>query len=375
MPWKESSAVSLRIEFVRLATTEGANVSQLCRRFGISRTAGYKWLERYCAKDPSSLADRSRTPHSSPGRTSAAVEATVVQLRQQNPAWGGRKLRARLKAQGHANLPAASTITAILRRHGLLGTQAGQPRDYQRFELPTPNALWQIDFKGHFALNSGRCHPLTILDDHSRYAVGLFACANEQKNTVCQHLTAVFRRFGLPERILCDNGSPWGASESPYTELGVWLLRLGITISHGRPYHPQTQGKDERFHRTLSVEVLQGRHFADLVSCQHRFDTWREVYNTERPHEALGLDVPANRYRPSVRRFPEQLPPLEYHATDAVRTVQCDGCISFRSRYWKVGKAFIRQPVAVRPQTDDGKYQVVFGTIAIAQIDLHEQNA
>jgi transposase InsO family protein len=376
MPWKESSTVSERTEFVRLASTEGANLSELCRRFGISRTAAYKWLGRYRSGEQDSLQDRSRAPHSSPARTSAAVEAAIIQLRQQHPAWGGRKLRARLKALGHTELPAASTITAILRRHGLLGAQAGQPRHCQRFEHSTPNALWQIDFKGHFALGSGRCHPLTILDDHSRYAIGLFACENEQKTTVSEHLTAVFRRFGLPDRILCDNGSPWGASgESSYTELGVWLLRLGISIRHGRPYHPQTQGKDERFHRTLSVEVLQGQHFADLTVCQGRFDLWREIYNTQRPHEALGLDVPANRYRPSSRAFPERLPPLEYHATDTVRQVQPDGCISFRNRPWKIGKAFARQPVALRPQTEDGKYQIVFGTIAIAQIDLHEQNA
>jgi transposase InsO family protein len=321
------------------------------------------------------LHDRSRAPRSSPGKTATAIEAAVIQLRQQHPAWGGRKLRARLKALGHTELPAASTITAILRRHSLLGGKAGQPRDCQRFEHPTPNALWQIDFKGHFPLASGRCHPLTILDDHSRYALGLFACENEQKTTVSGHLTKVFRRFGLPDRILCDNGSPWGASESPYTELGVWLLRLGIPVSHGRPYHPQTQGKDERFHRTLAVEVLQGRYFPDLAACQHHFDGWREVYNTERPHEALGLDVPASRYQPSARSFPERLPALEYHATDTVRIVQRDGCISFRCRPWKVGKAFVRQPVALRPLPDDGSYQIVFATIAIAQINLRDQNA
>ena len=375
MPWKESSPVSQRNEFVRLASVEGANFSELCRRFGISRTAAYKWLDRYRTGDVNNLHDRSRVPHSSPGKTAAKIEAAVLQLRQQHPAWGGRKLRARLQALGHSHVPAASTITAILRRHGRLGERAGQPRDFQRFEHPEPNALWQIDFKGHFALDSGRCHPLTILDDHSRYAIGLFACENERRNTVSERLIAVFRRFGLPDRILCDNGAPWGASESPYTELGVWLLRLGISISHGRPYHPQTQGKDERFHRTLSVEVIQGQHFADIASCQDRFDAWRDIYNHQRPHEALSLDVPASRYRPSVRSFPERLPPLEYHDSDTVRVVQRDACIYFRSRPWKVGKAFIGERVAIRPQVDDGKYQIVFGTIAIAQLDLHQQNA
>ena len=374
MPWKESSAVSERTEFVRLASGVGANVSELCRRFGISRTAAYKWLGRYRPAEPDSLLDRPRVPQHSPGKSSPRIEAAVIQLRREHPAWGGRKLRARLGALGHTEVPAASTITAILRRNGLLGTAAGRRRDFQRFEHPAPNALWQMDFKGHFELGSGRCHPLTLLDDHSRYAIGLFACENERRITVVEHLTAAFRRFGLPGRILCDNGPPWGSSDSPYTELGVWLLRLGIPVTHGRPYHPQTQGKDERFHRTLAVEVLQGQHFADVAACQRRFDTWREVYNTERPHEALDLGVPASRYRPSARPFPERLPPVEYHGTDAVRMVQADGDISFRGRGWKVGKAFARQRVAIRPLAEDGKYQVVFGTIAIAQIDLHGQN-
>lgn len=376
MPWKELSTVSQRAEFVRLASAEGRNLSDLCRRFGISRTAAYKWLARYRSGDPAGLCDRSRAPRASPAKTPADVEAAVLRLRQQNPAWGGRKLRARLLALGHPGVPAASTVTAVLRRHGLLGGRAGRPRDVRRFEHPEPNALWQMDFKGHFALGSGRCHPLTVLDDHSRYAVGLFACGDERTATVAGHLTAAFRRFGLPDRILCDNGPPWGAAgESPYTELGVWLLLLGVRVGHGRPYHPQTQGKDERFHRTLAVEVLQGQHFPDLAACQRRFDAWREVYNAERPHEALGLGVPASRYRPSPRPFPERLPPLEYHDADAVRVVQRDACISFRGRPWKVGKAFIGQRVAVRPQADDGQYQVVFGTIAIAQLDLRQQNA
>jgi len=375
MPWKESSAVSLRHEFVRLASGEGANVSEIARRFGVSRTTAYKWLGRHRANESAGLLDRSRVPLASPEKTPAAIEAAVLALRDQHPAWGGRKLRARLLAVGQADVPAASTITAILRRHQRLGPRAGQPRAFQRFEHPTPNALWQMDFKGHVAIGTGRCHPLTILDDHARYSLGLFACADERNPTVRGHLTEVFRRFGLPDRILCDNGPPWGASESAYTELGVWLLRLGVQISHGRPYHPQTQGKDERFPRTLNVEVLQGRTFADLAACQRRFDDWREVYNAQRPHEALNLAVPASRYRPSPRSFPEILPAIEYHDHDAVRKVQRDGTIFFKNREWKVGKAFARRSVAVRPTTDDGRFDVYFATIAVAQIDLHEENA
>jgi hypothetical protein len=233
-----------------------------------------------------------------------------------------------------------------------------------------------MDFKGHFATAAGRCHPLTVLDDHSRFALGLFACGDEQEATVRAHLTELFRRYGLPERVLCDNGSPWGTSGSGqrYSALGVWLLKLGIRLGHGRPVHPQTQGKDERFHRTLKAEVIQGQDFADLVACQRRFDPWRQVYNHERPHEALGMAVPASRYRVSARLFPEVLPEWEYGPGDAVRKVSCDGTISFRGRPIELGKAFRGERVALRPTVEDGVFGIYFGIHQVAQADLRVQN-
>ena len=233
-----------------------------------------------------------------------------------------------------------------------------------------------MDFKGHFATDSGRCHPLTVLDDHSRFALGLLACGDERAETVQGHLTVLFRRYGLPERLLCDNGSPWGGGtpKQPYTGLGVWLLRLGVGLGHGRPSHPQTQGKDERFHRTLKAEVLQGRQFAGLVDCQRGFDRWREVDNHRRPHAALGLAVPASRYRPSERPFPEALPIWEYGPADAVRKVSVDGTISFRGRPIELGKAFRGERVAIRPTLEDGIFGVYFGVHRVAQADLRVQN-
>jgi transposase InsO family protein len=376
MPWQEVSTVSLRCEFVALAAAEGANLRELCRRFGISPKTGYKWLARHRAAGPAGLADRSRRPRSCPHATAADAEAAVLGLRDQHPAWGGRKLRRRLLDLGHAAVPSPSTITAILRRHGRLGGRAGQPRSWRRFEHPAPNRLWQMDFKGHFATAAGRCHPLTVLDDHSRYALGLAACPDERAGTVRGRLTELFRRYGLPDRVLCDNGPPWGSAGAaePYTELAVWLLRLGVGVGHGRAYHPQTQGKDERFHRTLDVELLQGRRFGDLAACQGLFDAWRGVYNHQRPHEALGLAVPASRYRPSDRAFPESPPALEYHAADAVRRVGADGSVSFRGRPWRVGKAFRGQPVGVRATAEDGVWAVYFGAHPVASLDFRGHN-
>src|SRR5262249_36229035 len=226
-----------------------------------------------------------------------------------------------------------------------------------------------------FATAAGRCHPLTVLDDHSRSAVGLFACADQRRETVQARLAEAFRRYGLPLRVLCDNGPPWGSAESPYTELGVWLLRLGVGVGHGRPYHPQTQGKDERFHRTLDVEVLQGQQFAGLAACQGRFDGWRAVYNHERPHEALGLAVPASRYRVSPRPFPEGLPPLDYHASDAVRRGGGGRAGSDPGRPVGGGGGVSGEArVGVRATAEDGVWAVFFGVHGVASIDLRGNN-
>jgi len=192
--------MSQRKEFVKLALSEGANRARLCERFGVSRKTGYKWLVRYQREGEPGFADRSRRPRSSPGVTPPVLADAVVRLREAHPAWGGRKLRARLMALAYTPVPAASTIIAILQHHGLIDPEASaQARALQRFE---GQALWQMDFKGHVATNQGRCHPLTVLDDHSRYAVGLEACADERGATVQQRLTLIFRRYGLPREIL-----------------------------------------------------------------------------------------------------------------------------------------------------------------------------
>lgn len=374
MSWGEKSIVLLRREFVMLAAQEGSNIRALCRRYGIQPRIGYKWLARYEAQGEAGLADRPRRPHVSPDRTAAAVEAKVLALRRKHLCWGGRKLRRRLLELGEKDVPSASTITAILHRHGLIDPQeSAQRKTVVRFEREAPNELWQMDYKGHFAIAAGRCHPLTVLDDHSRFALAIAACADECSVTVQTVLTGVFRRYGLPDRMLMDNGSPWGnGAGQPWTAFEAWLLRLGVGVSHGRPYHPQTQGKDERFHRTLKDEVI-GRHtWQDLMDCERRFEAWRHVYNAERPHEALGLATPASRYRPSCRAFPDSLEPIDYGPGAIVRKVQGKGEIWFTNHIWPIGKAFAGQPVALRPTVEDGKYDVIFCHHKIAELDLRE---
>lgn len=231
MPWKESSLMSCRMEFVQLALQPGSNVRELCRRFDISAKTAYKWLARYEQNGQAGLQDLSRRPGNSPGRTCEQIEAQVIDLHKRYPYWGSRKLRALL---GPTTAPAPSTISAILRRHGyrVQGEDSNVGLANQRFEHEAPNLLWQMDFKGHFALTDarqGRCHPLTLLDDHSRYALCIQACGDERSKTVQQHLKAVFRRYGLPERITADNGPSWASVRGlGLTGLEVWLMRLGV---------------------------------------------------------------------------------------------------------------------------------------------------
>ena len=373
MTWKAQDLMSLRLEFVHRARAEGANLLALCEEYRISRKTGYKWLQRFEEAGPEGLTDRTRRPHSSPRRTSSEMEARVLAARSEHPAWGGRKLAAFLRSQGIEGVPSPGTITAVLRRHGQLPPRVrGASAPGGRFEREHPNELWQMDFKGHFPLpGGGRCHPLTVLDDHSRFLVGLFACADERAQTVRACLEAAFREYGLPERILCDNGSPWGdAADSPHTILTAWLLRLGVKVSHGRPRHPQTQGKDERLHRTLGEELLSRRALGDLPECQRAFDGWRRCYNEERPHEALEDRPPARSYRPSPLPFPEVLPPLIYPPGDRVRKVDAFGKLSLKGEIVRVGRAFGGEPVAVRPTEEPGRYRIYYGSHLVRELEL-----
>jgi hypothetical protein len=251
---------------------------------------------------------------------------------------------------------------------------AGRPGEpYRRFEKEAPNLLWQMDFKGHMPLADGSsCHPLTMVDDHSRFALCLAACGNEQGTTVRRHLETAFRRYGLPEAVFVDNGGPWGfTTTEPWTRLGVWLLKLGVGVIHSRPYHPQSRGKNERFHRTLKAEVFALARFRDLAAVQRALDRWRAVYNLERPHEALGQEVPASRYRPSPRTMPNGLPQIDYDEHEIVRTVSTTKAyVSFKGRLWKVPQAFRGERLAIRPLSTDGRYGVFFASYQVAIIDL-----
>lgn len=374
MPWREVSLMDQRMEFVRLFQQPEVNRRELCRRFGISPKTGYKWLARAAAGETDWAQDRSRRPRGSPKRSDAAVEAAVLTIRDAHPAWGARKIHRRLQI-AQADVPVASTVHAILQRHDRVPPPLHPPH-YTRFEHPAPNDVWQMDFKGHFALGDRQlCHPLTVVDDHSRYALCLQACFNEQSDTVQQHLERTFRHYGLPNAFLVDNGVPWGTcSQNRWTRLRVWLLKLGVNVIYARPYHPQTKGKNERFHRTLKAEVLSMATFKSAGHVQAAFDRWRHVYNTERPHQAIDYDVPANRYRPSPRSMPSKLPEVEYEDGAIVRRASAlKANFRFAQRRWSAPEAFRGEWLAIRPLAPDGTFGVYFGAHHIACIDLRKQ--
>lgn len=373
MPWNEVTKMSLKLEFVLFALQEKEPFSQLCKRFKISRKTGYKLLQRYAEYGESGLSDSSRRPHSSPAKTTGQIETKIIELRLAKPSWGSRKIHAYLQNKGEKDLPALSTITDILRRNGLIIKRDAPVKAFERFEHVKPNDLWQVDFKGHFAMHNGRCHPLTILDDHSRFSIALKACSGEKAATVKRHFIEVFEEYGLPFRMNFDNGAPWGSPTSKhfrFTELTFWLIRLGVQVSYSRIRRPQTNGKLERFHRTLKSEVLQYEYFWNLKTAQKRFDTWRIEYNHDRPHEALALQAPISRYQHSSRQYPQNLPDIEYRNTDIIRKVDSSGKISYQNKKIFISEGLKYLPVGLRES--EGKISIYFCHQKLLSINLED---
>jgi transposase InsO family protein len=372
MSWQATTIVEQRRAFCVLADQGTVSFRELCQRFGISRPTGYRWWRRWQADGGAGLTDRSHRPHPSPHQTSPEMAALVGAARAAHPTWGGRMLHHWLVQQGHGGVPAPSTITTLLRRQGLLAEPATAARPaWQRFEAAEPNALWQLDFTHPIQTRHGRCTPLLVLDDHSRYLLALDALPDQTSATVQAQLTAAFRRYGMPWRLLGDNGGPWGTSHAGVrlTRLTAWLARLGIAVSHGRPYHPQTQGKVERCVRTLGAEVLSRFDPASPGAVQARFDGWRDLYNHERPHGALGHQPPSTRYHVSPRPFPEELPPVAYEPDARLVRVTGQGFIVIERHRYYLSEVIPYEEVELRPLGTE-RVSVWYGPICLTELQL-----
>jgi transposase InsO family protein len=367
MPWKSSSVMDERIKFVIRASLEGVNFSALCRSFGISRPTGYRWLNRYRdSGSVSRLGELSRRPHHSPGRTPDVLEQRVIALRRKY-GWGARKLRILLLGKGF-DLK-VTTINRILKRNNLVPPKDLHRSATRRFERDCPNELWQMDFKGDYASGQGRCYPLSVLDDHSRYGIALYALPGKDTETVKASLIETFDNFGIPVAMLMDHGIPWWSPSNNHglTRLSVSLIDQGIKLCFSGLRHPQTQGKVERFHRTLNESVTHKGHPHTLSGWQKCFQDFLYEYNYIRPHEALQMATPSKLYKSSGKAYNPNPREWEYPEGSEVERLTDRGWLgTSRQRY------FVCEALAgkrVRVERIDNKLIVSYRHMYIREID------
>lgn len=353
MPWLETNVRDQRIQFVMAARRPGANVSAVCLAFRISRKTGYKWLGREAAAGSvAGLADQSRRPHHSPARTPAAVTERIGELRAEL-GWGGDKLACVLAAEGIQLT--GRTIDRIIQREGWTRRDAAPAPALRRFAHAAPNDLWQMDAKGAYPLaTGGQCHPLSVLDDHSRYAVSLTALPRLETRGVRTILIRAFETHGVPRAMLMDHGSPWWSTKGSagLTTLGVFLLKQGIRLVYGAVRHPQTQGKVERFHRTLGERLRWVGVPTTLAGFDRTFAWFRDEYNHVRPHEALGMEPPALHFQRSRRAYHPRPRPWMYPARTEVRRVRGNGQVMWQGTGYFVSIALQGEDVACVPHAD-----------------------
>jgi transposase InsO family protein len=381
MPWLVESIMSQRLEFVRavLHRAPGQSIREVCRLTGITEKTGHKWLQRYGAGGPAALADRSHAPHTPAHQLPPPLVTAILGLREEHPTWGARKLREVLRQeQPKLTWPAASTITTLLKRAGVLVSRPRPHRERAAWahthltRARAPNDVWAADFKGEFRLQRGPyCYPLTLSDLHSRYVLavdGLPGTASEPAQARCQQC---FEQYGLPRVIRTDNGVPFGAPAAlgGLSALAVWWIRLGIRPERIERGAPQQNAEHERMHRTLKAEATRPPS-ATLEAQQRRFDAWRRTFNERRPHEALHGGRPADHYRPSPRPFPRRLPLLEYPAHVELRRVSSGGQIRWRRHPIFLSTVLAGEYVSLA-ETADSEWTIAFGPLALGTFSGH----
>lgn len=376
MPWKESSAMSERMKFV-LRLLEGESMSELCREFDISRKTGYKLLSRYREDGERAFIDKTRRPNRFANETDERIQRMILELKEKRNSWGAPKIREYLQRK-HPNIeiPARSTVHAILERHGLVkkrGRAAVRATGTNLSRSTAPNDLLCVDFKGEFRLGNDRyCYPLTMTDHYSRFLLCCESLESTKEAEAIPVFKRVFTEYGLPVAIRSDNGSPF-ASRNFYqlSKLSVFWLKLGIKIERIRPANPQENGRHERMHKTLKAETTKpsGRNH---LQQQEKFDEFMMIYNTERPHEALNMKTPSDAYTKSNRLYDPKLM-LEYPEHDKTYRVAVNGKFEPKRGYQvNLGKAFAGEIVGVR-EVDDGLWQVSFADYDIAFYDFYDK--
>ena len=357
MPWKECNTMDERLKFVA-RLLDGEKMAKLCREFGISRPTGYKIYNRYKNHGVEALEDQSRRPHRHANQLPFQIERTILRIKKEHTSWGAPKIREKLlRAYPMIMPPAKSTIHAVLDRHGLVKRR--KRRRYKAEGTPlsdaqSPNGLWCTDYKGEFKLgNKKYCYPLTITDYRSRYLLACEGLESTRSTFAFAVFERVFKEYGLPNAIRSDNGIPFASPHALFglSRLSVWWLRLGINIERIKPGNPQQNGRHERMHRTLKKDATRPASF-NFLQQQGRFDDFVEVYNNERPHQALNGMYPGDVYTPSPREYqPPEEPDYPYHDR-TIRVTQC-GRICIGNRKINLSVVFAGQTVGIREVADN----------------------
>jgi len=372
MPWKVCKPMDERLKFIA-RLLDGDQMALLCREFGISRKTGYKILTRYNEIGLDGLTDRSRRPYRHANQLPTQIETLIVRCKQDKPHWGAPKIRERLvRLYPDVHTPAISTVHAVLDRHGLVKRRTRRRNKAEGTTLSRPlqpNELWCADYKGEFMLADRRyCYPLTITDFASRYLIACEALHTTKETYAFAVFEAVFKEFGLPDAIRTDNGVPFASPNSLFnlSKLSVWWLRLGIQIERIKPGHPQQNGRHERTHLTLKLEATKPAA-NNFLQQQAKFDDFIDCYNNERPHQALDMQCPVQRYQPSSRPY-RGLPDLDYPFHDRAVTVTTCGRICFNRQKINLSQVFAGQTVGIK-QTDDRIWLVSFMNYDLGYFD------
>lgn len=364
MPWESKTVEELRKEFI-IASKTTSNFSSLCREFGITRKTGYKWIAR--AEETNDLSDRSHARKNISNKTDKETENLILSVRKDNPTWGGKTIRQVLVNQGHEDLPCVKTCNNILKRNGCISEEESlKHKPFVRFERDKCNQMWQTDFKGDFALLDGtRCFPLDILDDHSRFSIKIAAKPNTLG--VADSFREAFYEYGMPDSVLSDNGWTFRGFRNGYTHFEKWLMNHDILPIHGRIMHPQTQGKIERFHRTMKTELLNQNKFKDILDADRGLQEWRMKYNNIRPHEALNMKCPAEVYIPSDRTYIDNIKKFEYGGQHHVIKVNSWGYVRFNGWQVYLSETMINENIEFRPNPHGDSFFACYRNFKIAE--------
>jgi len=369
MPWTEVRPMDQKIQFISDYLDNHFSFSQLCYRYGISRKTGYKWVHRYLESgDPESLKDRSRRPFHSPTEIGTELKSHILKIREKHPSWGPSKILWRLEQDyPERSLPAYSTVALILKRNGYIKKRRPKMRRYHPGRPLSPinscNDVWTADFKGHFKTLDGLyCYPLTIADGHSRYLFSCRGMLSPRQQPVKETFRWLFEEYGLPCRIRTDNGNPFASNAmGRLSRLSVWWIRLGIMPELIEPGCPQQNGRHERMHKTLKYETTIPPA-ENLKGQQYRFDAFLKEYNNDRPHEGIGMTLPAQLYEPSSRPMPSKLPLIEYPSHYEIRRVSRNGGIRWNFNWVNVGQVLSEEYIGFE-EIDIGIWDVYYGPL------------